>query len=97
MEGQCASANGEHIITGILFVVSEIVTPQRFPIRLAEGATGVILQLPFLPQHIACRAHGAPDGPSWDRRLFKAVAAEADDGSLSVAVGDSVDTADVEL
>ena len=27
----------------------------------------------------------------------EAVAAETDDGSLSVAVGDSVDTADVEL
>ena len=31
------------------------------------------------------------------RRLVEAVAAETDDGSLSVAVGDSVDTADVEL
>ena len=46
---------------------------------------------------VARRAHGAPDGPSRDRRLAEAVAAETDDGSLSVTVGNSVDTADVEL
>ena len=78
-------------------MVREIVTPQRFPIRLAEGATGVVLQLSFLPQHIARRANRTPNGPSGDRWLFEAVAAETDDGSLSVAVGDSIDTADVEL
>ena len=78
-------------------MVREIVTPQRFPIRLAEGATGVVLQLSFLPQHIARRANRAPDGPARDRWLFEAVSAETDDGSLSVAVGDIVDTTDVEL
>jgi hypothetical protein len=46
---------------------------------------------------VARRANRALDGTSGDRRLFKAVAAETDDGSLSVAVGNSVDTADVEL
>ena len=46
---------------------------------------------------VARRANRAPDGPAGDRRLVEAVAAETDDGSLSVAVGDSVDTADVEL
>ena len=97
MEGQCASANGEHIFRGAPFVVREIVTPQRFPIRLAEGAAGVVLQLPFLPQHIARCANRAPDGPAGDRWLAEAIAAETDDGSLAVAVGDSIDTTDVEF
>ena len=97
VEGQCASANREHIVRGISFVVREIVTPQRFPIRLAEGATGVVLQLSFLPQHIARRANRTPDGSAGDGRLAQAVAVEADDGSLAVAVGDSIDTTDVEF
>ena len=46
---------------------------------------------------VARRANRALDGSSRDRRLFKAVAAETDDGSLSVAVGDSIDTTDVEF
>ena len=97
MEGECASANREHIVRGVPFVVREIVTPQRFPIRLAEGAAGVVLQLPFLPQHIARCANRAPNGPSGDRRLAEAVAAVTDDCSLSVPVGDLVDAADVEF
>ncbi len=36
------------------FVVSDR-HPTAISIRLAEGATGVVLQLPFLPQHIAGR------------------------------------------
>jgi len=46
---------------------------------------------------VARRAHSTPDGPARDGWLAEAIAAEADDGSLSVAVGDLVHTADVEL
>jgi hypothetical protein len=46
---------------------------------------------------VARRANCAPDGLSWDRRLFKAIAAESDDGSLAVALGDVVHAADVEF
>ena len=97
MEGQCASAYRAQIIRGTPFVVSEIVAPQGFPVCLAEDATGVVLQLPFLPQQIACCANCAPDRPSWDRRLFEAIAVEADDGSPAVAVGDRVHSTDVEF
>ena len=61
---------------------------------MSRGIPGVLQRL---MDDVARRANRTPDGPAGDRRLAQTIAAEADDGSLSVAVGDLVHIADVEL
>ena len=88
------------IIGGFASVV-RVIAPQGDPVFLGEDfafpSHWILGVYQCLVGDVARRANRAPDGPSWDRRLVEAVAAETDDGSLSVAVGDSVDTTDVEF